>query len=139
MDSFTESWMKKCSWCTVDAGLLVLRIGVAGIFILSGYMKVAAMGMTVTQFGSMGFAPFWAYLVTAVELLGGIAVLLGAWTRTASALLTIIMIVAVWTIARIPGIDTMARMGMIMTPIAVFFSSLALTLAGAGKHAVMKE
>lgn len=134
-----EAYFKKCSWCTVDNGLLVLRIGVGAIFIFSGYMKAATMGMTVGYFGAMGFAPFWAYLVTAVELLGGLAVLLGAWTRTAALLLTIIMVVAVYTVANIPGIDTQTRMGMIMTPIAVFFMSLALTLTGAGNRAVHKE
>ena len=131
--------MKKCSWCTVDNGLLVLRVGVGLIFIYSGYMKAATMGMTVGYFGAMGFAPFWAYLVTAVEILGGLAVLLGAWTRTAATLLTIVMIVAVYKVYTMPGVDAMTRQLMIMTPIAVFFSTLALTLAGGGSKSVVKE
>ena len=40
--------IKKCSWCNVDAGLLVLRIGIALIFIMAGGMKVANLSGTGT-------------------------------------------------------------------------------------------
>ena len=126
-----NTMLKKCSWCNVNAGLLALRIGVGAIFIFSGWMKVSDLTVTVGQFGSMGFAPFWAYLVSFVELLGGIAVLLGIYTRLATALLTIVMIVAIYVVS--------GNIQMAMTPFSVFFSTLALTLAGGGKYSLMRK
>lgn len=124
--------MKKCcAWHSKSAGLLVLRIGVGLIFIFSGWQKVSDLAGTVAFFGQAGFAPFWAYLVSYVELLGGIAVLLGVFMCIASALLTIIMAVAVYTLRE--------NLQMAMTPIAVFFSTLALTIAGGGRYSLMKK
>lgn len=124
--------MKKCCvWHNKSAGLLVLRIGVGLIFIFSGWQKVADLAGTVQFFGEAGFAPFWAYLVSFVELIGGIAVLLGVFTCIASALLTIIMMVAIYVLRE--------NLQMAMTPISVFFSTLALTLAGGGKYSLMKK
>ena len=94
-------------------------------------MKVSDLTATVGQFGSMGFAPFWAYLVSFVELIGGIAVLLGVYTRISAKLLTIIMIVAIYVLRD--------NVQMIMTPVSIFFSTLALTLAGGGKYSLSRK
>ena len=122
---------KKCSWCNADSGLLVLRVGVGAIFIFAGWCKISNLTGTVTDFGNMGFGPFWAYLVTCVELLGGIAVLLGVYTRIASAVLAVVMIVAIYELRTMPQ--------FIMTPISILVSLLALKLAGGGKYALVKE
>ena len=126
-----NSLCKKCSWRSTDSGLLALRIGVGAIFIFTGWMKVSDLTATVGFFATMGFAPFWAYLVSFVELIGGIAVLLGVYTRIASKLLTIIMIVAIYVLRD--------NVQMVMTPVSVFFSTLALTLAGGGKHSLLRK
>ncbi len=122
---------KESPWHGKSAGLLALRIGVGGIFIFTGYLKVSDLAGTVAQFGSMGFAPFWAYLVSFVELFGGIAVLLGIGTRVAAKLLTIIMMVAIYKL--------WGNLPLVMTPVSVFFSTLALTLAGGGKYSLMRR
>lgn len=122
---------KKCSWCNADSALLVLRVGVGAIFIFSGWIKVSDLAGTVTQFGSMGFSPFWAYLVTGVEFVGGLAILLGVYTRIASAVLAVVMVVAIYELRTMPQ--------FIMTPISVLVSLIALKLAGAGKYALVKE
>ncbi len=122
--------MCKKGWCcNKDAGLLALRIGVGGIFIMTGYMKVSDLPATVGFFATLGFAPFWAYLVSFVELLGGIAVLLGVFTRIAAKLLTIVMIVAIY--------KTWGNVAVVLTPISVFFSTLTLVLAGGGAYSLM--
>ena len=126
-----NSMIKKCSWFTADAGLLALRIGVAAIFIFNGYMKVSNLSGTAAMFGAMGFAAFWAYLVSFVELLGGIAMLIGIYTRFFAALLTITMIVAIYVVHS----DLM----MVMTPFSVFWSVLALTFAGAGRFSLDRK
>ena len=124
--------MKKIpSWCNTNSGLLVLRIGVGAIFIMTGCMKVANMTNTVSMFASMGFGTFWAYLVSAVELVGGLAVLLGIYTRFFAVLLTIVMIVAIYVLHN----DIMS----LMTPLTMLFSTLALTLAGAGAYSLVTK
>src|SRR3989338_2724295 len=122
---------KKCSWCNADSALLVLRVGVGAIFIYAGWGKVSDLAGTVAFFATVGFGPFWAYLVSFVELIGGIAVLLGVYTRIAAALLSVVMIVAVY--------KTWGNAQMMMTPVSILFSTLALKLGGAGKYALLKE
>ena len=123
-----NNMMKNSSWFNTDMGLLVLRIGMGIIFIFAGYMKASTIGDTVGFFAKIGFSAFWAYLVTAVELLGGVALLLGIWTRGFSLLLTIVMIVAIYI--------NHSNMTAVMTPFAVFFATLALTLSGGGKYSI---
>lgn len=124
-----NSMCKKGSWCTADAGLLVLRIGVGVIFVYSGWMKVSDLAATVGMFGAMGFGPFWAYLVSFVELVGGIAVLLGVYTRIAAGLLAVVMLVASYKLLATPQ--------MLIAPVSLLFSTVALKLAGGGKYSLL--
>lgn len=125
-----NSFCKKGSWCTADAGLLVLRIGVGAIFIFTGWMKVSDLAGTVGFFGTIGFSPFWAYLVSFVELVGGIAILLGVYTRVAAGLLAIVMLVASYKLLPTPQ--------MLIAPVSLLFSTVALKLAGGGKYSLLR-
>lgn len=123
--------IKKCSWVNTNTGLLVLRIGVAFIFIMAGWQKVSHLQTTVGMFSQMGFNAFWAYVASFVELLGGIVILLGVWTRLAAALLAITMIVAVYI--------TRANAGMMMTPLILLFVNLSLFFTGGGAYSLAKK
>lgn len=122
-----------CSDNAKDWGLLLLRLSVALIFIMSGWGKLSNMEMVITMFGGMGFPvpAFWAYLVAITEFLGGIAVLVGLYTRTVAALLAIIMLVAL-LVAHIPG-----PLQQAFLPIALLGSTIALSTIGAGKYRIM--
>jgi len=74
-----------------NAVVLVGRILLSIIFIVAGYGKLTALGGTAGYFGSMGLpVPMvTAVLVTAVELLGGIAILVGFFTRPAAYILAL--------------------------------------------------
>lgn len=65
---------------------LIGRILLSFIFILSGFGKLAAIGGTAGYFGSLGIPAPTAVAVLAglVELLGGLAVLIGFKTRIAA-------------------------------------------------------
>jgi putative oxidoreductase len=126
-----NSLFKKCAWCNADSGLLALRIGVGIIFIYTGWLKVSNLDMTVGFFATMGFSAFWAYLVAFVELLGGIAVLLGIWTSFAALPLAVIMVVVSFLLR--------SDLNMMMTPVILFFSAIALALAGGGKYSLKQE
>ncbi len=76
-------------------GFLILRVAVGLVFALHGWQKLTGMGVDGVGgfFGSLGVpAPaLLALVVTAVELIGGIALILGVGTRIAGALLALDM------------------------------------------------
>lgn len=124
--------------CTDKAGnigLLLLRIAVGVIFIYHGWQKLTNMDMVLGMFANMGFpaAAFWAYLVAIVEFLGGIAVLLGLYTRIAAGLLAIIMLVAL-LVVHIKGPFASAELA-----IALLGATLALWGVGGGAYRVFKR
>ncbi|MDO8618182.1 MAG: DoxX family protein [Candidatus Uhrbacteria bacterium] len=89
-----------CAHDGLSWGLLALRIAIGVIFIQHGWGKLFgdAPGMEVFtgMVGRIGFfAPaLFAYAAALSEFVGGIAVLLGIWTRWFSALIGIVMFVA---------------------------------------------
>ncbi|MEI6346078.1 MAG: DoxX family protein [bacterium] len=117
-----------------NAGLLVLRLAVAIPFIVHGYAKLHAHGDFVTIFTQIGIvAPaFMAWFVGLVEFVGGILVLLGIFVRTASALLAIVMIVAIATYHGKLGYAIMGNGYEYALTLAL--ASLALVFTGAGEY-----
>ena len=120
-----------------DWGLLVLRIGMGIIFIFMGYGKLFGGSPGIEGFTSMltniGIpAPvFSAYLVGIIEFFGGIAIILGMFTRVVAPLLAIIMVVAFVAVKKVlPGgnID-----------LALFAISVALTLTGPGSYSLLRK
>jgi putative oxidoreductase len=79
-------------------GFLILRLAVGAVFAMHGWQKLTVMGVggVAGFFGSLGipFPEVAALVVTLVELVGGLALILGLGTRLAGALLAIDMLVA---------------------------------------------
>ena len=74
----------------------LLRIVLGISFFVHGFVKFqGGIENTVGWFDSIGIPGFLAYVVASVELVGGIALILGLGTRIVSALLTLIMIGAI--------------------------------------------
>jgi len=62
--------------------LLLLRLVIGAIFVQQGYIKLfVSRAMFLKLFPSWGFPPYVAYLIGALELFGGILVILGVVTR----------------------------------------------------------
>ncbi len=80
--------------------LLLIRVGLALIFIAHGYAKITSMPGTIGFFTaiSIPWPVFTAYLVAYVEFLGGISLLLGVASRFSALLLAIDMIGAIITV-----------------------------------------
>ncbi len=87
-------------------GMLPLRIVVGLVFLMHGGQKLFVFGLggTADIMGKLGVPlPLMAAsLVIAVELLGGLAILLGVFARLAGALLAFEMVVAI-LVARLAG------------------------------------
>jgi putative oxidoreductase len=87
-------------------GMLPLRIVVGLVFLMHGAQKLFVFGLDGTGdiMGKLGLPlPLMcAAIVIAVELLGGLAILLGVFARLAGALLAFEMVVAI-IVARVHG------------------------------------
>jgi uncharacterized membrane protein YphA (DoxX/SURF4 family) len=83
-------------------GLLLLRAVVGLVFVVHGGQKLFGFGLAGTAgfLGSLGIPlpTIAAAGLIAAELLGGLALLLGAWTRIAALLLAADMLVAMLTV-----------------------------------------
>jgi putative oxidoreductase len=116
-----------------DVGPLLLRLAVGIIFILHGISKLGALDKTASFFAGIGIpaAGFAAGLVAVVELGGGILLILGLFTRQASLLLAIVMIVAILTVKLKMGFPAMD------IDVVLLAGSLSLLFTGPGKYSLM--
>ncbi len=131
--------MMKKNWCCGENmaafGLLALRIAVGIVFISAGWGKLHMIDQVSGMFGNLGIplAGIMAWFVAIVEFVGGIAVLLGIYTKEVSKLLAIIMIVALLTAHRGGPLQ------MATPAISMLGATLALAGVGAGKWRLVKN
>ena len=78
-------------------GTLILRVIVGIVFIVHGYLKLAGLEGTGGFLSSLGVpaAGFFAIVVALVEFFGGIALVVGLFTRYVGLLLAIDMLFAI--------------------------------------------
>jgi putative oxidoreductase len=89
---------------TAPYAAVLLRVSLGIMLLAHGLLlKVFTFTVpgTVGYFESIGFSGFFAYLVIGAEILGGIALILGVWTRAVALLALPILIGA--TIQHIPN------------------------------------
>jgi putative oxidoreductase len=121
-----------------DLVLLIARVGLGVVFIAHGWQKLRTNGIdgTAAGFDQMGVpAPtLSAYYATAVELVGGAALVLGALTTVAGVLLTMDMVGA-FAFVHLSNGPFVADGGW---ELVVILGLMSLTLAavGAGRYAL---
>lgn len=134
----TETSTRRALPGSVDAGLLVLRLVLGAVLIAHGAQKVFAFGLggTAESFAQMGVplavvaGPFVAFL----ELLGGVAIVVGAATKIIGVLVAIQMAVALFLV-HLPG-GFFVDGGGIEFVLLIGGAALALALTGAGRYSV---
>ncbi|WP_046174252.1 DoxX family protein [Domibacillus indicus] len=83
----------------MEAGTVLLRIVLGFTFFMHGFAKFqGGIAGTASFFDSVGIPGFMAYPVAGIELIGGIAMMLGLGTRIIALLFSIILIGAVVTV-----------------------------------------
>jgi putative oxidoreductase len=81
-----------------EIGKVILRVVVGLTFFIHGLSKFqGGISNTVGFFDSLGLPGFTAYVVALVELIGGIALILGLGTRIVTLLFALIMLGAIFT------------------------------------------
>jgi putative oxidoreductase len=111
--------------------LLLLRVGVGGIFLFEGYLKLfVSPAKWLVWFPQHGFPPYFAYVAGGMEFFGGILLILGLVTRVAGLFLAVEMGVAVWKV-KLPhsGIHDVDGYGL---PLMLALASFTLAAVGAG-------
>ena len=118
-------------------GTTILRVAVGAIFVAHGAVKLFQMGPggLTGFFASIGipFAALNAWLVIAIELLGGIAMIAGLATRAIAALFAGVMVVA---IAAVHGAHGFFLPNGYEYTFVLLAASVTLALQGAGALAL---
>lgn len=119
----------------VDLGLFLIRLAVGVVFITHGYGKLMNISGTTGFFSSIGIpmAEFFAWVVALVELIGGIALVLGLWVPVFGLLLAIIMFFA---IVLVKWVGPNGGFSSSEFEIVLLFASLGIMFSGAGKCAL---
>jgi putative oxidoreductase len=118
-------------------GIAILRIVVGIVFLMHGGQKVFVTGFhNVSGFMQHLGIPlphFFGIVVPLVELLGGLALVLGLFTGWASALLACDMLVALFRVHLLHGFFLPTGFEYVLTLLA---ANVAIFLAGPGRLAV---
>ena len=81
-----------------EVGTLILRVILGISFFVHGYVKFAGgIENIVGWFASIGLPGALAYVVAVIELVGGLALIIGLGSRVVSALLAVVMAGAIFT------------------------------------------
>ena len=85
---------------TAPYAALLLRVSLGILFLAHAGLKffVFTPAGAAKFFGSLGLPPALAYVTIAVEVLGGIALILGLWTRLAAIVVLPILLGAIFTV-----------------------------------------
>jgi putative oxidoreductase len=120
------------------ASILLIRLAVGLIFLTQGILKYTDPNMGVARFTRIGFPHpnFTAHFVGSFEIVCGICVLLGLWTRLAAVPLLIVITTAIAT-TKVPELFRANQGCWYMvsdarTDFAMFCSLLFLILTGGG-------
>ncbi len=121
----------------MEVGLAILRVVTGVVFVAHGYQKFFGMGIPgVTQFFTGLGAPLphvSAMVVSTVELLGGIALILGLLTRLVVIPLAIDMLTAIILFHSKHGFFVPSGIEFVMM---LLTSCIALGLAGPGAFSI---
>lgn len=117
---------------------LALRLSLGAVFLAHGFQKLLGLGAAAAAFESMGFSPglLWAPFTAALETLGGLALVLGLFTRIAALLLLLSQIVAAIAVHLPNGFFLPTGVEF---NVALIGGLLALLFLGSGKIGVDEE
>jgi putative oxidoreductase len=108
----------------------VVELGLGGVFIAAGTVKLAGIPFMVELFASLGFGQWLRYLTAAIELGGGVLLLAGRTQYLAALALAVIMVGA--TDASVVVFDR-SPIPPMMTLIALLFVAWQRRPSGEGE------
>lgn len=129
-----------------DLAILFIRLAFGLVFFVFGWLHVAGLEGYINAFAdrfNMPLPNITAPLVAWVELLGGLAAIVGIFTRYAGLLLAITMLVSTLAV-RLPeglaeGRDPLGLIGHWDLDLLLFAIGMALMVVGPGKYALEQK
>ena len=121
-------------------GITLLRVSLGVMWIAHALLKLLVFTLpgTASYFDSIGLPGVLAYPVFAIELLGGVALVLGVYARQVALALVPIMAAAAWVHHANGWVHTSAGGGW-EYPVFLIVASVALWLMGDGAAAVRRS
>ncbi|MCP3773243.1 DoxX family protein [Paenibacillus sp. MZ04-78.2] len=114
-----------------EVSLLLIRLVLGISFLVHGVVKFqSGIGNIAGWFESIGLPGFAAYVIGIIEVVGGIALILGLGTRIVSSLFALIMIGAIVKAKWAGGFLGSPQMAGYELDLAFFVMALALAIAG---------
>jgi putative oxidoreductase len=126
---------------TQSSVALVARILLAFMFIMAGFSKLGDLSGTMAYTASGGLPGVFAVPAIALEILGGLAILVGFQTRRVAAALAVFTVVAGYLYHFVPaqgmeGYAQMAEMNQFFKNVTIAGGFLMLTAFGPGNLSV---
>jgi uncharacterized membrane protein YphA (DoxX/SURF4 family) len=123
-----------------EIGALLLRIVLGITFFVHGLAKLqGGIENTAGWFSSIGLPGILAYVVTGIELIGGVALFVGLGTKIVSALLAFIMLGAIVKVKIGAGFMGGYELDVVLLAIAVFLSITGSSLFSLDSKIPSKE
>lgn len=114
--------------------LLLLRCGLALVFVFHGYPKLfGKTAVWVSAFERLGLPWYFVYIVGAIEVLGALMLMLGLYTPVAALLLLLDMGAAMWKYNFNEGIYAVREYEL---PLVLGLAALTLATTGAGQFSL---
>jgi putative oxidoreductase len=121
-----------------DIGALVLRVSLGVLFLAHAGLKILVFtpAGTAAFFGKLGLPPELAYVVMTAEVLGGLALIAGLWTRVVAAALVPLILGTIFTVHGANGFWFSAAGGGWEYPAFWAVALVVQALIGPGAYAV---
>ncbi|MFC0475299.1 DoxX family protein [Robertmurraya beringensis] len=116
---------------------VILRVVLGIIFFIHGFVKFqGGIENTVGWFSSIGLPGFLAYGVALIEVVGGLALVLGLFTRWVSVLFAVLMLGAILKVKLAAGFLGNGQMAGYELDLAFLVMAVSLALTGSNAFAL---
>lgn len=130
-----KHWINEASRFCLNRslGLLLIRLAVAMVFFMHGWSKVHNIPMVEGMMSGFGLPPGTGMFIAWLEVIGGVAMALGVFTRVFGVVFGIQMIFAYFLTG---GVATAYQRHEL--ELVLMLLSFGIALAGSGKYSIWK-
>lgn len=114
-------------------GLLLIRVATGLVFFMHGWSKVTGLGGVEAMFVHLGLWAWVGIFIAWLEVLGGLALILGVATRFFGVVFAIEMLVAIFLTGGLTGSRGVDDLQLILMLV-----SLGIAFAGSGRYSLFK-